>query len=167
MHFSLALFSVVATWKWAHWKNWEHYHSTMLFILSGGLLYEYMTRDNTMWVFHPDFLYNQQLTVIVYAVITMPLSVLIFLSRYPEDKDKKIKIIYFVKWVAIYAFVEFVLQICGRISYQHGWNFGYSILFDVMMFPILRLHHVKPLIAYVLSLLIIIFLMWCFKVSLK
>lgn len=118
-----------------------------------------------MWVFHPDFLYDQQITVIVYAVITMPLSVLIFLSRYPKDNDKKI--MYFLMWVAIYATVEFVLQICGRISYQHGWTFGYSILFDIMMFPILRLHHVKPIIAYALSLLIIISLMWFFKVPIK
>lgn len=165
MHLSLALFSVLAAWRWADWKNWKQYQSTMLFIVSGGLLYEYLTRDNTMWVFHHDLLYNNKLTVIVYAVITMPLNALIFLSRYPKEKGKQF--IYIGKWIAIYAIVELALQKYGRISYQNGWNFGFSVLFDLMMFPMLRLHYLKPLRAYAMSLLIIVFLMWCFKVPLE
>ncbi|CAH1213176.1 hypothetical protein PAECIP111891_03924 [Paenibacillus allorhizoplanae] len=165
MHVVIALFTIYSVWRWADWKNWHKYHPTMLFILAGGLLYEYLTHDFNLWVFHPDFLYNHQITVIVYAVITMPLSVLLFLSRYPTTTKLK-QLMYLLKWVFIYSVVELALQISGRISYGHGWTFWHSVMFDVMMFPMLRLHHTKPLRAYLLSLIIIVVLMWYFKVPL-
>ena len=47
-----------------------------LFIAIGGLLYEiYCTRKYFSCMFHPDFLYGQEMVVIVYAVITMPVSI--------------------------------------------------------------------------------------------
>ncbi|WP_436236468.1 CBO0543 family protein [Paenibacillus sp. LjRoot153] len=166
MHVVIALFTIYSVWRWADWKNWHKYHTTMLFIMGGGLLYEYLTKDFHMWVFHPDFLYNHRITVIVYAVITMPLSVLIFLSNYPTTTKLK-QSWYLFKWVFIYSLVELALQICGRISYDNGWTFWYSVVFDVMMFPMLRLHHTKPLRAYLFSLIIIVVLMWYFKVPIN
>ena len=166
MHLAVALFTVFAAWRWGDWRQWKQYHTSMLYIMSAGFLYEYLTKDYILWVFHPDFLYNHSVTVIVYAVLTMPLSVLIFLSRYPTSSLKK-QIFYIAKWVSIYGVFEWILQITGGISYKNGWNFWYSVLFDLMMFPMLRLHHKKPLIAYGLSLIITILLMWYFKVPLK
>ncbi|WP_321166471.1 CBO0543 family protein [Paenibacillus sp. Soil766] len=166
MHVVIALFTIYSVWRWADWKNWYKYHSTMLFIMAGGLLYEYLTKDFHLWVFHPDFLYNHRITVIVYAVITMPLSVLLFLSSYPTTTKLK-ELVYLFKWVFIYSIVELALQIFGRISYDNGWTFWHSVMFDVMMFPMLRLHHIKPLRAYLLSLIIIVVLMWYFKVPLN
>jgi hypothetical protein len=165
MHLVIALFTIFAVWRWADWKNWKKYQPSMLYITSGGLLYEYLTRGYNLWLFHPDFLYNQTITVIVYAVVTMPLSILIFLSHYPQKHMKQI--LYILKWVMIYSAVELALQLFGRITYQHGWNFWFSVLFDVVMFPMIRLHHVKPLLAYFISLVIIILLMICFKVPLE
>jgi hypothetical protein len=166
LHLAVALFTVFAAWRWGDWRQWKQYHTSMLFIASAGFLYEYLTKDYILWVFHPDFLYNHSVTVIVYAVLTMPLSVLIFLSRYPASSLKK-QLFYIAEWVSIYAVFEWILQIAGGISYKNGWNFWHSVLFDLMMFPMLRLHHKKPLMAYGLSLIIIIFLMWYFKVPLK
>lgn len=164
MHLALALFSIFATWRWADRKNWKQYHPTMLYITSGGLLYEYLTKDHSLWVFHPDFLYNQSMVVLVYAVITMPLCVLIFLSRYPQKKMKQVVFVLF--WIGIFASLELVMELTGRISYQHGWSFWYSVLFDTMMFPMLRLHHLKPIRAYMISVIIIVFLMVWLKVPL-
>jgi hypothetical protein len=166
MHLLIALFTIYSAWRWAEWKNWQKYHTTMIFITAGGLLYEYLTKDFTLWIFHPDFLYDHQITVIVYAVITMPLNALLFLSRYPTTtKLRQIK--YLLTWIFIYSLVELGLQILGRISYENGWNYWHSVMFDFMMFPMLRLHHVKPLRAYALSLIIIVVLMWYFKVPIK
>lgn len=166
MHAVIALFTIFSVWRWSDLKNWQKYHTTMLYIMGGGFLYEYLTKDYFLWAFHPDFLYNHRITVVVYAVITMPLSVLVFLSNYPTTtKLKQIK--YLFKWVCIYAIVELVLQFFGRISYDHGWTFWYSVLFDVMMFPMLILHHIKPLLAYFLSIFIIVILMWYFKVPIN
>jgi len=162
MHVAITLFTIFATWRWGDLKHWRQYHPTMLFITVGGLLYEYLVHDYTLWVFHPDFLYNHKLTVIIYAVITMPLSVFIFLSHYPQTLRRQI--LYLAKWVIIYISAEFILLYFGRISYQHGWNLFHSLLFDIMMFPMLRLHHTKPLWAYQISVVIIVILMLLFKV---
>lgn len=162
MHVAITLFTIFATWRWGDLKHWRQYHPTMLFITAGGLLYEYLTKDYILWVFHPDFLYNQELTVIVYAVVTMPLSIFLFLSHYPQSLRRQI--IYIAQWVIIYVFAELVLLYFGRISYQHGWSLFHSVLFDMMMFPMLRLHHTKPLLAYSISVVIIVLLMLWLKV---
>ncbi|MDQ0914696.1 CBO0543 family protein [Paenibacillus sp. V4I5] len=101
MHLAIALLIIYATWKWADWRNWKQYHASMFFIMAGGFLYEYLTKDFPMWVFHPDFLYNHEMTVIVYAIVTMPLKVLIFLSRYPQPWKKQITFI--AMWIAVYG----------------------------------------------------------------
>lgn len=162
MHVAITLLTIFAAWRWGDRKNWKQYHPTMLFITAGGLLYEYLTKDYTLWVFRPDFLYNHKLTIIVYALVTMPLSVLIFLSHYPQTLKRQI--LYLAEWVIIYASVELVLLYFGRISYQHGWNFVHSLLFNTIMFPMLRLHHTRPLRAYQISVVIIVVLMLLFKV---
>jgi hypothetical protein len=166
MHLGIALFTIWAAWRLGDWRNWEKYHSTMAYITIGGLLYEYITGQNSLWLFHPDFLYNQKITVIVYSVLTMPLTVLIFLSRYPEDVLKK-QAFYITKWICVYTLVELVLLWTGRISYQHGWSIYYSVLFDIMMFIMLRLHYKKPLLSYGISILIIIFLIYWFDITIK
>lgn len=165
MHLIVCLFTIFATWRWGDWQNWRKYHPTMFYIAAGGLLYEYLTRGYTMWFFYPDLLFNEKITVIIYALVTMPLSVLIFLSRYPQTIRKQL--IYLTKWVFIYAFVETILHSFGRISYQHGWNLFYSLLFDMMMFPMLIFHHKKPLWAYLVSIAIVVLLMHWFHVPLN
>ncbi|MCZ8521219.1 hypothetical protein O9H32_17150 [Paenibacillus mucilaginosus] len=156
---------ILAAWRWADWRNWKQYHSSMLFITAGGFLYEYLTKDQTMWKFHPDFLYNQTVTVVVYAIVTMPLSVLLFLSLYPRTPGKKL--LHLALWVGIYASGEWALHAFGRISYQHDWNLAYSVLFDIMMFPMIRLHHNRPLLAYALSVPIVVTLIYLFHIKLQ
>lgn len=162
LHLIIALFTIFSTWRFGDWANWKKYHTTMLYIAAGGLLYEYLSNGHKYWIFHSDVLFNEQLTVIVYALVTMPLSVLIFLSRYPRTYKKQF--IYLIKWVIIYASAELILQCFGRITYQHGWSFYHSLLFDIMMFPMLIFHHWKPLWAYLVSIFIVIFLMQYFNV---
>lgn len=164
MHVLYAFLVILATWRWGDWRNWKQYHPSMLYITAGGFLYEYLTKDQTMWKFHPDFLYNQTVTVVVYAIVTMPLTVLIFLSRYPKTLYKQF--IHYGLWIGIYSFGEWILQSMGRISYQHNWSLWYSILFDIMMFPMIRLHHSRPLIAYGLSIPIVVVLLFIFQIKL-
>jgi hypothetical protein len=56
----------------------------MFFIATCGLLYEYIVKDYTLWKFHADLLYGLEMTVIVYALITMPVSIFLFLSHFPK-----------------------------------------------------------------------------------
>ncbi|MBB3110180.1 hypothetical protein FHS18_002247 [Paenibacillus phyllosphaerae] len=165
MHVALALFSIFCAWRWADWRNWKLYHPTMLYITCGGFLYEYLTKDQTMWMFHPDFLYNHTVTVVVYAVLTMPLNVLLFLSTFPPTLGKQLR--HFAIWIAIYGGMEWVMMITGRISYKNDWGLLHSLLFDLMMFPMLVLHHKRPLVAYALSVPIVWGLLLIFKIKLN
>lgn len=165
MHVAIALFTIACSLKWGNWKDWRNYHASMFFIATGGLLYEFIVKDHSLWKFHPDFLYGHDMTVIVYALITMPISVLIFLSKFPDTWVRRG--LYIVYWSGIYIGVEWILLIFGKISYQHGWEFIYSFYFDLMMFTVIAIHQKNPVIAYILSVGIIIFLISHFHVPFK
>ncbi|MDQ0899316.1 CBO0543 family protein [Paenibacillus sp. V4I7] len=122
MHLAIALFIIYATWKWADWRNWKQYHASMFFIMAGGFLYEYLTKDFPMWVFHPDFLYNHEMTVIVYAIVTMPLNVLIFLSRYPQPWKKQITFI--AMWIAVYGVENGYWKLQEEFHIKMAGHFG-------------------------------------------
>lgn len=165
MHVIIAILTVIASFKWGDWKKAKEYQSSMLFIATGGLLYEYIVKDHTLWKFHADLLYGHQMTVIVYALITMPLSIMIFLSHFPERWLFRIG--YILLWSGTYIAVESILYVFGRISYQNGWGLWHSFVFDIIMFSVIAIHQYKPFRAYILSIPIIIFLIYYFQVPFK
>lgn len=165
MHIAIAFLTIIASFKWGNWRNWRKYHASMFFISTGGLLYEYIVKDNTLWKFHPDLLYGHDMVVIVYALITMPVSIFLFLSHFPERWSQRL--IYILLWSGIYISVEWILYKFERISYKNGWNIGYSFLFDIVMFSVIALHEFYPFRAYILSFFIIIFLITYFHIPFK
>lgn len=165
MHIVISILTIIASMKWGKWKNWQDYHPSMLFIAAGGLLYEYIVQENTLWKFHPDFIYGHEMVVIVYAVITMPISIFLYLSHFPERWF--LRVFYIVAWSVIYITVEWMLLKFDRISYQNGWSILFSFLFDLVMFSVIALHHHKPIRSYIISLFIIIFLIAYFDVPFK
>ncbi|WP_066051715.1 CBO0543 family protein [Robertmurraya korlensis] len=165
MHISIAILTILAGFWWGKGSNWRDYHTSMLFISTGGLLYEYIVQENTLWKFHPDIIYGHEMVVIVYAVITMPISIFLFLSHFPEKWLTRI--IYIVGWSVIYILVEWVLYFFERISYQNEWTILFSFFFDLVMFSVIALHHYKPLPAYLISLIIIVFLISYFDIPFK
>lgn len=162
MHISIAILTIIASLKWGDWKNWRKHQAGMLFTAGGGMLYEYIVNGYSLWKFHPDFLIGHEMTVILYDVITMPISILIFLSHFP--KKLIYRVIYILLWSGIYIVVEYILFVSRRISYQYGWGMWYSFLFDLTMFSIIALHQYKPVRAYILSVFVTIFLIIVFKV---
>ncbi|WP_042455872.1 CBO0543 family protein [Neobacillus dielmonensis] len=165
MHVAIAVLTIIASFKWGDWKNWREYHASMFFIATGGLLYEYIVKENTLWKFYPDLLYGLEMVVIVYALITMPISIFLFLSHFPNRWGQRF--IYILVWSGIYIAVEWILLLFDRISYQNGWQFWYSFLFDLVMFSVIALHQYKPIPAYIISLFVIIFLIAYFDVPFK
>lgn len=163
MHVAITILTILASIKWGDWKNWRKYHASMYFITTGGLLYEFIVKKYSLWKFHSDFFYGHNMTVIVYAVITMPISILIFLSHFPETGGGR-RFLYILMWSGIYFLFEWILFITGRISYANGWKFGYSFLFDIVMFSVIAIHQNYPIRAYFLSVFIIIFLITAFHV---
>ena len=167
MHLAFTVLTMLAAWRWADWRNWTTYQSSMFYIATGGLLYEYLTKHYPMWKFHADFLYSHRIVVIVYALITMPLTVLLFLSRYPSTERLWRQLRYYGIWITIYIIAEHFLRWFGYISYEHGWTFWYSLLFDMIMFPMIRLHFTKPGLALLCSVGITGLLMLWFEVPIE
>lgn len=163
MHLVIALLVIAWVWLSGVWRKWRQYQSTMLYMFAVAMTYEFLTKDYKMWHFHPDFLLNRVLAVMVYAVVSMPLSTLLFLAYFPETERWK-QLRHYLVWVAIYGVIEVVLSVTGRIMYEHRWNFWWSLVFDVIMFPMLRLHSKNPLVAYILSIPIVVGYLLIFQV---
>lgn len=161
--FIINFLTIVLTWKYADWRNWQKYQSTMLLFALGNLLYNFVYHDHFLWRFRPEFL-NHHIWEVINTVIVFPLTALLFLSNFPENsKDKLIRIL---KFILVYISVEFLLLKIGRIEYAFGWNLWCSLAWDCVMFPILAIHYKKPLLAYLMSIILFFTMSWIFPFKL-
>lgn len=164
MHFIVAIWLAFACIRWGDWRNCRKYLHTILYISACNLLYFYLTSDYYLWQVIPDTFLTQKGVDLLYLFIILPFTVVLFLSNYPQER--KHQIIHLLKWVFIYAGVELIGFYTGRIVYAHGWTFGWSLFFLSHMFPMLYLHHIKPLFAYGLSVFWVMFYLLMFDVPL-
>ncbi|MGO4886715.1 CBO0543 family protein [Anaerobacillus sp. MEB173] len=162
MHVATALIIVIVVWIWGDWRNWKKYHTTILFVALGNLLYNFLTAGFFLWRLDADFISNHSLTEMLYTFIVFPATVILFLGNFPTDWKGKLKRV--LKWIMIYVAWETVFVFTGSIEYQYGWNLGWSAAFDVIMFPLLRLHESRPLLTYFLSGIVAVAVLWWFKV---
>jgi hypothetical protein len=163
MHVCFAAMFLLAAWKWGDWRNWMTYHSTMLYVVACDLLYLFLTANHYLWRYIPDgFLPSYSVTEMLHAFITLPATTLIFLSKFPAKTFRII--MHFLLWMAIFVVFEIVLFWANRFEYQFGWGIIWSIAFDLVMFPMILLHHKKPLLAYGLSVITISYLLWKFNI---
>lgn len=164
MHILIDLFIIFAVWWWGNWRNWKEYHSSMLFLAVINLFYYFLTSDYILWTMKPDIIFGYKVTEILYTFVALTGTSLIFLSRLPNSLKKQI--IYMIKWMFIYAAVEYVLYKTGRIVYDHGWSFICSVVFDIILFPSLYFQYKKPILAYIEFIIITILGIVYFKVPL-
>ncbi|WP_339146758.1 MULTISPECIES: CBO0543 family protein [unclassified Sutcliffiella] len=157
---------IFAAWRWGDWRNWKKYQSTILFFILLDLLYNFLTYNYTLWQYEPTSLIpNHTLNNMIVMFIFYPCIVLIYLGRYPSGKVKQGAWIIF--WAAFLSLIEFINNKAGLITFHNGWNIKWSIFFYLYSLPILRLHHKRPLLTYVLAVLITIGLLWIFKVPIS
>ncbi|MCL6637845.1 MAG: hypothetical protein K6T26_07835 [Alicyclobacillus sp.] len=151
-----------SAWRWGDWRHWERYHATILYLILGGMLYDVLTHDFPMWRYQPDGLWPNHLTVGLRVLfVTFPCTVLLYLPHYPPGWRQ---CPYVLAWAALYSTLEWGLHHVGLITYHNGWRYVYSVLFNLLMFTMLRLHFVRPLWAYGVSVLIVSGLVWAFGV---
>jgi hypothetical protein len=163
MHLTVICFTIFSAWKWGDWKNWQKYHTTMLYIAMGNMLFNFFYHSHLLWQYKKSFLVvNHVAADTLTTFIILPLTALIFLTNYPDEfKQQLFRII---KFITIYFVVEIFYCIYGIIIYKYGWNIWWSLTWDCMMFPMLVLHHKKPLIAYGASIIVGIILLRLFPV---
>ena len=50
MHVAIAVLTIIASFKWANWKNWREYHASM-FLISSHIFKSYPI----YWLFYLDY----------------------------------------------------------------------------------------------------------------
>lgn len=161
MHLFMAIFTLWASYRWGDLRNWQKYHPTMMYFSLGNLLYNFLCDDHMLWTLTPD-LFNTGVTEMLYTFIIFPATALLFLTNYPTGRMKTV--FHYVQWILIYGGMEYIYSLTNRIAYDYGWSLGWSIVFDCIMFPMLKLFSVKPLLAYGLSVCLTVFWMKLFHV---
>ncbi|MBW7456784.1 CBO0543 family protein [Paenibacillus sepulcri] len=141
---------VVAFYK-SNWRDWKKYQPTILFMVASSFLVHLLTYSYLLWDLSSE-LGSHLINDLLLTIFAYPPMVLIYLTNFPFNKKVITKGMYVILWVFIYTVMEAIQYGLENIRYHHGWNLWKSILFDFVLFPMLVIHHVRPLIAYVLFL---------------
>lgn len=160
---------LLALWFWGDWKHWKKYYPTILFFMIGDLVYLYMFSDYfPLWKYSiPEIdqkvnLTNTHISLSI-MLIKYPATILIYLAKFPKQNKTK-QFFYMGLWVFIYFVNEVIDVKFHLITYSNGWNLWWSLIFNCVMFYILRIHFIQPLIAWLLSIIFIVFLWQVFDV---
>jgi hypothetical protein len=162
---------LLAAIKWGDWRNWSNYYPTILFFMVGDLLKNFLYYQHWMWtyketMFAENILRNHTIINLLVIFIGYPSTLLLFLGRFPLTKWKQGLWVAF--WVFLYSILEYInLHYFYLIRHHNGWSMTWSVIFNIVMFPMLYIHHKKPLLAWGLSAIWILFLLMMFPIPLE
>jgi hypothetical protein len=140
---------MIGVWRFGDWKNWQKYYPTILFMISVDFFISILMYEYPLWTFHGSlFIPNNTITDFFITFTFFSQVVLIYLSRYPYKSEWYRQLVYVALWVIFFSLYELIFKFAKLISYNHGWNFRWSILVWLFMFIGLRLHHTNPLWAW-------------------
>ncbi|WP_420178664.1 CBO0543 family protein [Ornithinibacillus scapharcae] len=101
-------------------------------------------------IFATNILINHSFVSIMIMLIAYPVTILIYLGKFPDGTPKKI--LWIILWVFIYWIIEFInLHYLNLIRHENGWSMYWSLAFNIVMFTILYIHQNKPILAWILS----------------
>lgn len=166
MHLMIAAVTLIAAWRWGDWKNWQLYYPTILFMIVGNFLYNILTYNYPIWMYQDSLFPNHTITDIFNSFVLFPAVILLYLPRFPKEGMIK-KVRYIVLWVIVFVSVEWLLSYFGLFSYYNGWSIIWSLIFNIGMFTILKVHFQKPLLAWIISVIVILFLIIYFDVPIE
>lgn len=87
------------------------------------------------------------------SILYFPPFVLIYLTNYPVNQGIIKKVLYMSFWSLLSTTIEGIEYMLENIRYDHSWSLWKSLLFNLVLFPTLTIHHTRPLLAYVLFLI--------------
>jgi hypothetical protein len=163
LHIILAVIFIIITLKWGDWRNWRKYYPTIMFFITGDLAYNFLFRKKLLWQ-HIGIYLTPSMADILWKVVLYPCVVLIFLYHYP--KKFKNKLLYLSVWIIVFTFLEWGLVRSGYFVHLNGWNMWWTLQFYTILFPLLRLHEIKPLYAVLFSTVWVTAIMKIFQVPL-
>lgn len=166
---SFAYYAVISTiicWRWGNWRAWKDYYPTIIFMIMGNLAYMVLTQQKPLWK-SGSFLALYPFLDISTIVVLYTSTVILLFTFYSRFDSNLKRVGYIALWVAIYSAMELVSYITGHFEYYNGWNFFYSVIFNVAMFPLLLLHKSRQLLALSISVLLAYALMFLFDIPFK
>lgn len=137
----------------------------MLYVSFLVLLYNMLCHDKYLWV-HTGSLFTNNLAInLIHSILILPMVVLIYLVNFPAKYAAKK--MYILKWMVGSLIVEYVMVRLDLINFYNGYKFWMEVPFYLLMYAIIRLHHTRPLMSYIISTMIIIFLVYIFNIPLS
>jgi hypothetical protein len=168
MHISLAFILILVSYRSGYWENIRTYGLTIMYIIICDLLYNFLCQHKLLWVYKPDLLPNYPIFVdLTHSFLNLPLLTLIYLSRYPYESSFSKQSVYISKWVIGSFLVELIFLHFHRIELRYEYKTWMEIPFYTTMYSMLRLHHTRPALTYIFSIVIIVFLMIIFEIPIK
>jgi len=168
LHFPLILFFaflivwIVITYKVGDWQNWRHYYPTILFFWCGDLIYNVLFCEKPLWQFK-NAVFSHELTDIICMFIVFTCTVLMYIPWFPKTFKKQV--LYIGYWVLLYTGIEWLFHTLGGITYHNGWSVKLSLVHNIYQFLLLKLHHHKPILAWVLALIILVLVASSYKID--
>ncbi|OZM56491.1 hypothetical protein CIB95_11995 [Lottiidibacillus patelloidae] len=164
LHAFLIIFFLIASLYWGDWRKWRSFLPTIYYFSLCNLFYQYIAfvLDKKLWELKKP-IYNLFLTDTIYAFVAYPAFVIWFLSNEREDAPLKHRVLRYGRWVSISLLVEYVFIKLNYIELMNGWNIGWEVFFYSTMYPMVALHHRRPLLAIILSSVMIVFYLIMFN----
>ncbi|MGM0753547.1 MAG: CBO0543 family protein [Bacillota bacterium] len=168
MIFVFLLCYALLGWKFGNWKEFYSYYPTLLFFIIGDLLSQFLLYDYSMWEFQTVTAFgdhinlNHTLISLCKMAVQYTATIAIFIGKLPSSFQGKVA--WIMLWTGIYGVGEGLSHGLGMMTYHNGWHFGWDILFNIMMFTVLIVHHKSPIIGWIISFPIIFFLWLYFDV---
>lgn len=157
--FFLAVFLITRSYK-----SMERFYSTVLYVSLMSILYALICTNYGLWLFPVWWIFSDQASALFQAVVLFPSTTVLFLRYFPKSKWSVIP--YFLFFAALYVIMEWFMLMRGEIRYEHGWNLGWSVVIDVLMFFMMWLHQYSKRVTWWLTSLITVFLVIWFRVPL-
>lgn len=164
MNIALALIAIFTSWRFGKWSRFRDYHLTMLFLTATDLIYNFITHSTGyfLWRMPREFFLNGIMIELLWMLIILPAAVLLFLSYYPGVL--RYKLLYILGWTQFYTTLEWFFHRYGRIQYFHGWGVWQSFVFYIIMFTGIRLFYRKPVVGYLVFIIVTLFGIWGYRV---
>ena len=141
---------IICTWRFADWRNWRKYYPTILFIISVDFFISVLMYEYPLWTFRGSLIItNHTIADFFLTFIMFPNLTLLYLSLYPYQSHLPKQALYIGSWFIFEVMMEYLFRSANLISYTHGWNYGWSCVVWLFLFIGLRLHHTRPLWAWV------------------
>ncbi|MCA1054955.1 hypothetical protein LCM10_08160 [Rossellomorea aquimaris] len=162
-HAALTILILIVSIVRGKWSRWKDFLPTIYYFSFFNMFYQYISLSiKKVWELEQVFI-SQFITDFVYTFIAYPALVVMFLHKFPDHLRSKV--LYVAQYILVSVFIEWIAYQSGNIVYFNGWTIWWTAFFYSTMYPMLYLHYVKPLTAYVLSFILIAFYFYMFDVS--